>query len=423
MSRLGRFALSAMVGAAASVSMAVMAAPALADSVLLHMLISPDEGNTVATWTQKFKEETGITVQSDFVSWADMHNKSVTALAGGGGGYDLFFVPSADAVNLMAGGYFEPLNDMMSESDKKNWLPSVTNLYTVNGQLLAMPWYAGGAHMAYNKKILQAAGVDPDSIKTWDDFMAACAKIKETKAARFCFAPSAKYRGEFDYFWGSMHASRGGKLFDASGSPIFQNDGQALAVNKMVQEGISKGYFDPAGVAMDDYETLVQYGNGNEAFLLNSTWSVTQANTNKDLSKILGDSGLILIPGTDAIRSGGYLYAGAIGILKTSTHKEEAKKFLSYFTDTAPQKQHAIDGANMPTRVALYQDPDIAAAWKGFTMLGEQLKYGVFSPPVPWFDEWQHSLASSLQDMINGNKTPEQQIQFMVDETKRIKSE
>jgi ABC-type glycerol-3-phosphate transport system substrate-binding protein len=171
----------------------------------------------------------------------------VTALAGGGGGYDLFFVPSADAVNLMAGGYFESLNDMMSESDKKNWLPSVTNLYTVNGQLLAMPWYAGGAHMAYNKKILQAAGVDPDSIKTWDGFMAACAKIKETNAARFCFAPSAKYRGEFDYFWGSMHASRGGKLFDASGSPIFQNDGQALAVNKMVQEGISKGYFDPAG--------------------------------------------------------------------------------------------------------------------------------------------------------------------------------
>jgi ABC-type glycerol-3-phosphate transport system substrate-binding protein len=83
MSSLGRFALSAIVGAAASVSMAVMAAPALADSVLLHMLISPDEGNTVATWTQKFKEETGITVQSDFVSWADMHNKSVTALEHG----------------------------------------------------------------------------------------------------------------------------------------------------------------------------------------------------------------------------------------------------------------------------------------------------------------------------------------------------
>ena len=98
-------------------------------------------------------------------------------------------------------------------------------------------------------------------------------------------------RGEFDFSGATMHASRGGKLFDASGSPIFQNDGKALAVSKLVQDGHHKGYFDPAGVAMDDYETLVEYGNGNEAFLLNSTWSVTQANTNKDLSKILGDSG------------------------------------------------------------------------------------------------------------------------------------
>ena len=104
MSRLGRFALSAMAGAAAFVSMAVMAAPALADSVPLHMLISPDEGNTVATWTQKFKEETGIDVQTDFVSWADMHNKTVTTLAGGGGGYDIVFVPSANAAEFMAGG-------------------------------------------------------------------------------------------------------------------------------------------------------------------------------------------------------------------------------------------------------------------------------------------------------------------------------
>ena len=131
---------------------------------------------------------------------------------------------------------------------------------------------------------------------------------------------------------------------------------------------------------------------------------------------------LILIPGTDDIRSGGYLYAGALGLLKTSTHKEEAKKFLSYLTDGAAEtardrrRQHADPRRALP-------GPDIAAAWKGFTMLGEQLTYGVFTPPVPWFDEWQHSLASSLQDLINGTKTPEQQIQFLVDEAKRIKSE
>lgn len=423
MGRLSQIALSTATILLTSAGTMLAAAPASAEDVVLHMLMRPDEGDVVGTWTKKFTEETGVKVEVDFVSWADLHNKSLTALAGGGGGYDLFFVPSADAASFLGGGWFEPVTDLMPASEKDAWLGSVVDLYTKDGELLAMPWYAGGAHMAYNKKVLAAAGVDPESVKTWDDFMAACAKVKETAAARFCFAPSAKYPGEFYYFWGSMDASIGGKLFDADGNPVFQDDGKALAVSKLVKDGIDKGYFDPAGVAMDDYETLVQFGSGNEAFLLDSTWSVTQANTNKDLSKIVGDAGIMLIPGTAEQRSGGYLYAGGIGILKSSQHKEEAKKLLTMLTSEAAQKQHAVKGANMPTRVALYGDKEIADAWAGFTVLAEQLKYGQFAPQVAWFNEWEHSLASSLQDLITGAKTPEDQVQFLVDEAKRIKAQ
>lgn len=423
MGRLSRTVLSAATALVASAGVMFAAAPASAEDVVLHMLINPDEGNTVGTFTKKFKEQTGIDVQVDFVGWADLHTKSLAALTSGGGGYDLFFVPSADAASFLAGGWFEPIGDLMPEGEKGKWLSTVTDLYTKDGQLLAMPWYAGGAHMAYNKKVLAAAGVDPAGIKTWDDFMAACAKVKETNAARFCFAPSAKYAGEFYYFWGSMHASMGGKLFDAEGNPVFQTDGKALALNKMIKEAIDKGYFDPAGVAMDDYETLVQFGNGNEAFLLDSTWSVTQANTNKELSKVVGDTGLILIPGIGEPRSGGYLYAGGIGLLKSSAHKEQAKELLKLLTGHDAQKQHAVDGANMPTLLALYEDPDIGKAWDGFPVLAEQLKYGQFVPQVPWFAEWERSLAASLQDLITGAKTPEEQIQFMVDETNRIKAQ
>ena len=422
MIRLSGKALAACAAVIAAAGLWLSVEPVNADGVVLHALIRPDEGGNVAMWSKKFKDETGIEVQTDFVSWADIYNKTITTLAGGGGGYDVVFIPSANAAEFLAGGWFDPISDLISADAKKDWLGPVVDLYSSGGQLLAMPWYAGGAHMAYNKKILQAAGVDPQSIKTWDDFMAACEKVKQSKAAPFCFAPSAKYAGEFYFFWGTFDASIGGKLFDAASKPIFQNDGKALAASTLIKKGIDKGYFDPAGVAMDDYETLVEFGNGKEAFLLDSTWSVTQANTNKDLSKIRGDADLILIPGGGDKRTGGYLYAGGLGLLKSSQHKEEAKKFLTFLTSREAQKQHAIDGANMPTRVALYQDKDIAAAWTGFPVLAEQLTYGQFAPPFPWFDEWRHSLAASLQDLIRGTKTPEQQIQFLVDEANRIKA-
>lgn len=409
----------AIVMLAALVGQPILPARAQA-GVTLKMIVSPDEGATVATYVQKFKDQTGIDVQPDFQGWDVIHDKIVTALAGGGGGYDIVFIPSANVVEFTAGDWFQPLDDMITDKNRADWLGSVVDLYTRNGHLLAMPWYGGGAHMAYNKDVLDKAGVDPASIKTWADFMAACEKVKTTKAADYCFTPSAKYAGEFYYNWGSMVASQGVDLFDKDGAPIFQNTPAALNTFQMIKDGIDKGYFDKAGVDMDDYATLIEFGKGQDAFLLDSTWSVTNANTNKDVSTILGKVGLMLIPGSDKVRSGGFLYAGGLGILKSSSHIDEAKKFLTFFTGSDAQKWHAVKGANMPTLLALYKDADIAASWSGFATLAEQVTYGKFPPQFGWFETWRHSLSSAIQDVIAGNKTPDAAVKFLVDEANRL---
>ena len=301
---------------------------ATTEPVTLHMLVRPDEGGNVAKFTAKFEQETGIKVAVDFVAWADISNKTLTTLAAGGGGYDIVFMPSADAPKLVAGGWFEPINDLIPEDQKADWIPAVLNFYTFDGKLLAMPWYAGGAHMAYNKDILTAAGVDPATIVTWDDFMAACKTIADAKAADFCFTPSAKYAGEFYYNWGTMVLSRGGKFFDDTGAPIFQNSTAALDSYTMLKDGVDKGYFNPAGVALDDYETLIDFGNGKTAFNLNSTWSATQANRNADFQSLSVKVGYILVPGAGDVRSAAYLYAGGLGFLKTSIIKTKPNNSL-----------------------------------------------------------------------------------------------
>lgn len=401
----------------------VQATEAPKEAVTLRMLVRPDEGNNVADYTAKFEQETGIKVAVDFVSWADISNKTLTTLAAGGGGYDIVFMPSADAPKLAAGGWFEPINDMIPDSDRANWLEAVVNFYTFDGDLLAMPWYSGGAHMAYNKDVLAAAGVDPASIMTWDDFMNACKAIKETNAAEFCFSPSAKHPGDFYYNSGTMIFSRGGQFFDKDGAPVFQNGTAALDTFQMLADGVANGYFDKAGSAMDDYETLIEFGTGKTAFLLDSTWAATQANRNKDLSTIVDKVGYILVPGTADVRSNAFLYAGGLGILKTSEHKEEAKQYLTFQTSEAAQKDHAINGANMPTRVALFSDADIIAAWPGFAELAAQLGNGDFVPAVSWLDEFRASEATAVQEVMAGTKTPEEAVQWLATEADRIRKQ
>jgi len=395
----------------------------VAEPVTIRALIRPDEGGNVAKYAAQFEQETGNKVAVDFVGWAEIHDKTVTTLASGGGGYDIVFIPSANVVEFASGGWFEPIDDVIPADQRDQWLQTVLDLYTYEGSLIANPWYSGGAHMAYNKDILTAAGVDPASIKTWDDFMNACKTIKETGAAEFCFSPSAKYPGEFYYNVGSIVAAMGGEFFDADGNPVFQDDGMTLKAFQLMKDGIDNGYFDPAGVALDDYETLIEFGTGKTAFLLDSTWSVTNANRNPDVSQILDKVGYILIPGEGSQTSGGYLYAGGLGILKTSENKEVAKQFLQYLTQEEAQKQHAIDGANMPTRVALFKDADIATAWAGFETLADQLNYGKFPPQFTWFEEWRRSLATATQEVMTATKTPEEAVQWLVDETNRLKAQ
>jgi ABC-type glycerol-3-phosphate transport system substrate-binding protein len=393
-----------------------------AEPVTIKLLLRPDEGENIANFAAQFEAETGNTVEVDFVGWGDIYNKTLTTLASGGGGYDIIFIPSANVVEFTSGGWFEPVDDLIA-SDSDAWLPAVVDLYTVDGNLLAMPWYSGGAHMAYNKSVLDAAGVDPAAIKTMDDFMAACEAVKTSGAADFCFSPSAKYPGNFYYNWGTISATTGEPLFDDAGAPLFAENGSAEFGFDIMATGIANGYFDPAGVALDDYETLIEFGAGTTAFLLDSTWAVTQAAKNEELSGVTGNVGYILIPGSASVESAGYLYAGGMGLMASSENKDVAKALMQYLTSEAAQKDHAIEGANLPTRVALFSDPDIAAAWDGFDMLASQLNYGSFPPQFGWFEEWRQSSAGLTQDVINGAKTPAEATAELTAETDRLRQE
>ncbi len=393
-----------------------------AEPVTIKLLLRPDEGENIANFAAQFEAETGNTVEVDFVGWGDIYNKTLTTLASGGGGYDIIFIPSANVVEFTSGGWFEPVDDLIA-GDSDAWLPAVVDLYTVDGSLLAMPWYSGGAHMAYNKSVLDAAGVDPAAVKTMDDFMAACEAVKTSGAADFCFSPSAKYPGNFYYNWGTISATTGEPLFDDAGAPLFAENGSAEFGFDIMATGIANGYFDPAGVALDDYETLIEFGAGTTAFLLDSTWAVTQAAKNEELSGVTGNVGYILIPGSASVESAGYLYAGGMGLMKSSENKDVAKALMQYLTSEAAQKDHAIEGANLPTRVALFSDPDIAAAWDGFDMLASQLNYGSFPPQFGWFEEWRQSAAGLTQDVINGSKTPAEATAELTAETDRLRQE
>ena len=63
-----------------------------------------------------------------------------------------------------------------SAEEKAHWINNFERSY--DGKLWGVPWYLSGNPFVYNPKLFEAAGVDATAVKTWDDLLGACAKLK-----------------------------------------------------------------------------------------------------------------------------------------------------------------------------------------------------------------------------------------------------
>ncbi len=119
-------------------------------------------------------------------------------------------VDSPDLANWYAGNRMAPfvntnqfmdVSDVWEENGLKDSLSSALSSMTIDGKQWGVPYtyYQWGIY--YNKDAYAKAGVDAESIKTWDDFIAACEKFQQ--AGIDCLTTGSKalwpVAGIFDY--------------------------------------------------------------------------------------------------------------------------------------------------------------------------------------------------------------------------------
>ena len=390
----------------------------------LKVLIRPDEGNIIQLYSEQFEKETGIKVEVNYVGWDQISTKITAALLDQGGGYDIIFIPSADKLRFAAMGQFVDLNPWFSQEEKGQFLASIVNYYTYQDQMIGVPWYSGGAHFIYNADYLAGAGLKPEEIKTWQDLLEVGTVIKEQSSAEYAFAPSAKYPGNYYFNYGSIVMAMGGRFFDDNLNPVF-NQGIGLTALEILVEGVEKGVFNPAGTTLDDYETLKVFQAGKSAFLLDSSWAANQTMV-PAVSTVADQAKVMMIPGSKENATGGLLYAGALGITRSSQHKEEAIEFVKLLTGNEAQLLHAILGNNLPTRLSLFTGERMEAinqAWPAYGKLVAQVEKGQFGPDILWLDPFRRTLATAVQDALSGKKTPQEALDWAAEQARQIKAQ
>lgn len=287
-----------------------------------------------------FEEETGYTV--DFQAPGESYEELMKTKMSANELPDVFTTHGWSVARY--GDYLMPVNDMEWAADINDQIKPVIS--DKEGNMYVLPIDMDIAGIVCNMTVLEEAGVNPDEIKTWDDFAAACDKIKAvgktpihmggkdnwTIGQYFDWAaPSYYVTNESDNHIDELKAG----TFDTS---VWEE------VAGMMDKWVKAGYFNE-DVLTADYNSDVQAMAQDEAaFCFYGNSGVVDALAVNPDAKL----GMMPIPAASEDDEPS-LIAGediAVGVWKDSKVKDEAVELVNYLAQPKVTKEIAEAAGN-----------------------------------------------------------------------------
>jgi trehalose/maltose transport system substrate-binding protein len=264
---------------------------------------------------------------------------------------------------------------------EKTHFPAIVANNTVDGKLLAMPWFTDAGVLYYRKDLLEKYKEKVPA--TWEEMTATAQKIQdgERKAGNtgmygYVFQGKA-YEGLTCNALEWVSSYKGGSIIEADGKISIDNPQAAKALDMAAGWA---GKIAPKGVlSFGEEEARGVFQNGNSVFMRNwpYAWSLAQ----KSDSKVKDKVGVAALPkgGADG-QSAATLGGWQLAVSKYSKHPAEAADLVLYLTSKEVQKRRAIEGSYNPTIPELYKDADVLKAAPFFGSLYDVFTHAVARP-------------------------------------------
>lgn len=133
--------------------------------------------DAAATWNKENKDRQ-INLAIEVYPYDEMHSKLQITLQSGSGAPDMVDIEASRYPIFLNGNIsLVPLNSIV-EPVKDSLVMERLENYAKNGNYYGIDYHVGVTVAYYNKEILAKAGVNPDDIKLWSDFIDAGLKVK-----------------------------------------------------------------------------------------------------------------------------------------------------------------------------------------------------------------------------------------------------
>ncbi len=218
----------------------------------------------------------------------------------------------------------------ISDNVMKDYSAGAISGVTIDGEMVAMPWFANTEALFYNKALLERAGVKAEDIKSWDDLLAAAEKVSALGDDIYglAFPDSEVETGEGYNILPALWANGGEFMKD--GKVTLDTDA-GIKTYTQLQEVFKKG-LSPKGATLKDLRNL--FGQGKIGFYYDLQAIIsTCASAAANEEEFYKNFGCMVIPGADANGSG-YLVTHLLVVFDTTTDEQmpAMAKFLEHMS-------------------------------------------------------------------------------------------
>ncbi|MGN0333137.1 MAG: ABC transporter substrate-binding protein [Lachnospiraceae bacterium] len=294
------------------------------DTITFATNVVGEKAEALEAACKEFEEETGYTV--DFQAPGESYEELMKTKMSANELPDVFTTHGWSVARYS--DYLMTVNDLEWASDIDEQIkPVITN---EAGDMFVLPIDMDIAGIVYNVTVLEEAGVNPDEIKTWDDFAAACEKIKNT--------------GKTPVHIGGKDSWTIGQFFDWAAPSYYvtdENNSQADALKDgtfdtatwekvagLLDSWVKAGYLNKDSLTADYNADIQALAEGTTAFCFYGNYATVDAQGVNADAKL----GMIPIPAV-SVDDEPSLIAGediAVGVWKDSPVKDKATELLNY---------------------------------------------------------------------------------------------
>lgn len=323
----------------------------------------------------------------------------------------------------MLASHLVDLSDYTDGAEDSHFEALVEN-NTVDGSLVAMPWFTDAGVLYYRKDLLNK--YDLKAPETWQQL---------TNTAKTVMAKEREAGNE--RFWGYVWQGRAYEgltcnalewIASFNGGTLVNDQGEVTVNNEQAAEALALAStwiddISPRSVLnYTEEEARGVFQSGNALYMRNwpYAWSLAQSED----SPVKGKVGVVALPkGGEEGRHAGTLGGWQLAVSKYSENVDEAADLVRFLTSYEEQKRRAIEGSYNPTIPDLYRDEEVLAAVPFFGELFETFKNGVPRPSSATGDQYgrvSNAFFNATHDVLSGKTAPENALSDLERQLERL---